>query len=176
MMYKATGLHKEYCNLFGEPKTPDQVADFYVFAARKSGRTTTMINALPDEPCAIVVHSYTFGKALLDIIKRNRPNYNHKNIRFITQKKINDEPNTLAGLNIPIYVDNAVIDVLAGEYVDNLNAKYGPRPKIIDTNQVFWNDLMQAASESTWIPKEEYLMNDIVADICNFLRTGKGIL
>ena len=44
----------------------------------------------------------------------------------------------------------------------------------IDVEIEMWESIKNAASESDWIPKEHYFMNDWVADVCNFLRrTGK---
>ena len=41
----------------------------------------------------------------------------------------------------------------------------------LDLENVFWNEIKQAASASTWMP-EEYVMNDWVSDVCKFLRDG----
>ena len=39
----------------------------------------------------------------------------------------------------------------------------------INADEVFWQEIQQAAEESNWIPPE-YTMNDWVADVCSFLR------
>jgi hypothetical protein len=41
----------------------------------------------------------------------------------------------------------------------------------IDVDAGAWEIIKQAASESKWIPKE-YMMNDWVSDVCDFLRNG----
>lgn len=46
---------------------------------------------------------------------------------------------------------------------------------VLDLVKAFWEQLMQAAGESEWIPQEHYYVNDWVADCCNFLRTGSSI-
>lgn len=38
-----------------------------------------------------------------------------------------------------------------------------------------WNDLVKAAQESPWLPKE-YMANDWVADLCQFLREPRDVL
>lgn len=45
---------------------------------------------------------------------------------------------------------------------------------VIDLDQLFWEDIKKAASESNWIPPE-YVMNHWVADVCEFLRRGNTI-
>lgn len=41
----------------------------------------------------------------------------------------------------------------------------------IDLDQEAWRSIKQAASESTWMPKE-YFANDWTSDVCRFLRNG----
>jgi hypothetical protein len=43
----------------------------------------------------------------------------------------------------------------------------------IDLDEESWRSIKQAASESTWMPKE-YMMNDWVSDVCRFLRDGSN--
>jgi hypothetical protein len=43
---------------------------------------------------------------------------------------------------------------------------------VLDLDKAFWEQLVQAATESSWIPQEYYFVNDWVSDCCNFLRTG----
>lgn len=41
----------------------------------------------------------------------------------------------------------------------------------IDIDEVLWNSIKQAAEKSKWMPKD-YMMNDWVADVCDFLVEG----
>jgi len=43
----------------------------------------------------------------------------------------------------------------------------------IDLDEESWRSIKQAASESTWMPKE-YMKNDWVSDVCRFLKEGPG--
>ena len=43
--------------------------------------------------------------------------------------------------------------------------------EVIDIDALMWAGIKQAASESSWIPKE-YYMNDWVSDVERFLRDG----
>lgn len=45
---------------------------------------------------------------------------------------------------------------------------------VIDLDRNFWEQLVQAASESNWIPQEHYYMNDWVNDCVEYLRFGNG--
>lgn len=42
---------------------------------------------------------------------------------------------------------------------------------VIDVDQAMWDEIKSSAEESQWMPKE-YVMNDWVSDVCNFLRNG----
>lgn len=41
----------------------------------------------------------------------------------------------------------------------------------IDLDKMFWEQIKQAAQQSSWMPPE-YMMNDWVADVINFLKNG----
>lgn len=59
-----------------------------------------------------------------------------------------------------------------GFYIHPNCPQHGNHP-VINLDQEFWNQIKQAATESTWIPKE-YYTNDWVADVCKFLREGNN--
>lgn len=42
---------------------------------------------------------------------------------------------------------------------------------VIDLHAEFWKQIMEAAAQSSWIPKE-YSVNDWISDVCTFLREG----
>ncbi len=42
---------------------------------------------------------------------------------------------------------------------------------VLDLSNENWNEILKAASESKWMPRE-YMMNDWVSDICRWLRDG----
>lgn len=44
-------------------------------------------------------------------------------------------------------------------------------PVVIDLDAVDWETIQQAADESNWMPNE-YMRNEWVADVCNFLKYG----
>lgn len=46
-------------------------------------------------------------------------------------------------------------------------------PVVIDLDAVDWETIQQAADESNWMPNE-YMRNDWVADVCNFLKYGRA--
>lgn len=46
--------------------------------------------------------------------------------------------------------------------------------EVIDIEKGFWEQINTAANASPWIPREHYFMNDWVADVCRYLKTGNG--
>lgn len=42
---------------------------------------------------------------------------------------------------------------------------------VIDLDEEAWKQIKEAAKNSLWIP-EQYMMNDWISDVCNFLRYG----
>lgn len=44
---------------------------------------------------------------------------------------------------------------------------------VIDLDAVDWESIQQAADESNWMPNE-YMRNEWVADVCNFLKYGRA--
>lgn len=58
-----------------------------------------------------------------------------------------------------------------GFYVHPNCPQHG-RDLVIDLDKAAWEQIKQAAKESSWIPKE-YYMNDWLSDVCDFLRNGK---
>ena len=49
--------------------------------------------------------------------------------------------------------------------------RQNPRTTVIDLDAEAWAQIKQAASESTWMPPE-YISNNWIADLCEFLRNG----
>jgi hypothetical protein len=46
----------------------------------------------------------------------------------------------------------------------------------IDLVQAMFDQLCEAAAQSTWIPHEYYYANDWISDCCEFLKTGNGAI
>jgi hypothetical protein len=70
----------------------------------------------------------------------------------------------------------------ANEYVQGLWVAYNEfanpvverqEPVVIDLDAVDWETIQQAADESNWMPNE-YMRNEWVADVCNFLKYGRA--
>lgn len=47
------------------------------------------------------------------------------------------------------------------------------QPVVIDLDAVDWGAIQKAADESSWMPNE-YMRNDWIADVCNFLKYGRA--
>lgn len=50
-----------------------------------------------------------------------------------------------------------------------------PDPNVIDLDELSWESIKKAASESKWMPPE-YMMNDWCADVRAFLRNGLEVV
>jgi hypothetical protein len=79
--------------------------------------------SIPNKPIFLLVHSKTWGKELIRLIKCYRPDYDVKNIKFTTLKTIGDDTR---GFNkSPVWVDNAVLDQLQLQFISDINKQYG---------------------------------------------------
>ncbi|EXF96264.1 hypothetical protein HK44_020315 [Pseudomonas fluorescens HK44] len=47
------------------------------------------------------------------------------------------------------------------------------QPNVIDLDAVDWETIQKAADESNWMPNE-YMRNEWVSDVCNFLKYGRA--
>lgn len=117
----------QYESLHGPIKTPKDHVNFCIFQGRQHGKTQKLLLTLPDEPLVLVVHSNNYGQELIRELKHTRPGYNTKNITIITYQKNNNYFDKLRGRNVPVYFDNAVLDMIQLDYVDMVNKLYGKR-------------------------------------------------
>ncbi|MEO8644560.1 hypothetical protein [Pseudomonas sp.] len=68
------------------------------------------------------------------------------------------------------------IDHYAGCALEELRALLAApvvERQVIDLDAVDWETIQQAADDSNWMPNE-YMRNDWVADVCNFLKYGRA--
>lgn len=67
------------------------------------------------------------------------------------------------------HCSNCARDDINQGILDTLRPPGGPL--VMDMDQSDWDSIQQAARESKWMPPE-YMRNDWVADVCEFLRNG----
>lgn len=107
----------------GPIDSPVSYVDFCVYQGRQTGKTHKLIMSIPNKPIFLLVHSKTWGKELIRLIKYYRPDYDVKNIKFTTLKTIDYDTR---GFNkSPVWVDNAVLDLLQLQFISDINKQYG---------------------------------------------------
>jgi len=111
---------KKYEDMAGPIETPYEFANYCVHLGRQLGKTTTLAEILPNEPCVVLVHRLDMSESIKRTIRELRPDYDLTNIKFVNYNM----PDQLRGLSRPIYVDNAVLDIIQTEYVRNLNVYF----------------------------------------------------
>lgn len=107
----------------GPISSPLDMVSYCVHMGRQTGKTYKMIMSIPNEPIVIIVHKQSYGKEIIRRLKELRPDYDVKNIKFVTH----GVSKQLAGNILPIWVDNCVLDMIQSEYVKQMNKYYGPR-------------------------------------------------
>lgn len=110
---------------YGPVDSPQQYVNFCVHQGRQTGKTHMMLMSIPDEPIVIIVHNQTWAKHMTSKLRELRPDYNVKNITFVSYDERGDYYDKLRGTTCPVYVDNAVLDVIQYNYVRSLNVGRG---------------------------------------------------
>ncbi len=116
----------DYEEMLGKVTTPEQHVNWCIHQGRRTGKTQKLIYSIPkDQDVIVLVHNIIWRKELKKTIQRERPELDIKRIHFVSytdpmkQFKFNalrascDAP--------PIFVDNAVLDVIQLEFVRKLN-------------------------------------------------------
>lgn len=111
----------------GPIDSPVRLVDFYVYQGRQTGKTHKMIESLPNEPIYLVCHTRNWGEEIKRTIRQMRPDYDVKNITIIPYQKDTSEMwKTTRGMRPqPVYIDNAVLDMVQIEYAKTLNRMFG---------------------------------------------------
>lgn len=104
---------------------PVQVAEKYVELGRRTGKTTAMIMALPDEKCAIISTNKPTNDNIREMIKDLRPDYNIDNVTFLTYVPGSGWRDQLLLRDMHVYFDNSVIDDVIVHHVSSINQVYG---------------------------------------------------
>ncbi|MEO7326514.1 MAG: hypothetical protein ABIW82_16970 [Dokdonella sp.] len=69
-----------------------------------------------------------------------------------------------------LFIERPDLKKRLAKVLDETPVKESSGP-VIDLYALAWESIMQAASESKWMP-EEYFQNDWVSDVCGWLRDG----
>jgi hypothetical protein len=108
--------------------SPVMHAEFCMHMGRQSGKTTKLIEILPaNEKAVLVTWNSKNWQMLQDRIKKDRPDIDIKNIKFVAYDKHNWEDGLKGYVDRDIYFDNEVLDMIAFNFVRKINAQYGKR-------------------------------------------------
>lgn len=106
---------------------PTELAYKYVDLHRGLGYTTALINALPNERCAVVTMSRANADRIKKCIGELRPEYNIDNIEFVTYAPNSGWRDKLLFREMHVYFDNDVLDDVVVHHVSSINQVYGKR-------------------------------------------------
>lgn len=107
--------------------TPTELAEHYGTFSRGTGRTTALVMALPDEPCFVMVHKLSFGEEIKVLIQKHRPEYNLKNVTFISKNAGTGWRDQMIGRNRPVFLDHHVLERDMIHQAKAINDVYGKR-------------------------------------------------
>ena len=116
--------HMDQLELFtGNIKNPQDHVRWCIDISRCTGKTLKMVKSFPsDKPFAVLVHVHAFDNHIKNLIKEHRPDIDIKNVKFLSYWNESYKIH-LRGLkkDMPIFVDNAVLDLVQLEFIKNLN-------------------------------------------------------
>lgn len=104
---------------------PVELAEKFVELGRKTGKTTAMVMALPDEKCAIITSNSSLYDYIRSMIKDLRPDYNIDNVTFLTYAPGSGWRDKLLFREMHVYFDNSVLDDVIVHHVSAINQVYG---------------------------------------------------
>lgn len=125
---------EEFEMFFGKLDNVEAYNDYLLYAPRRTGRTTAMIKALPaNKKIAIVCYDGT-AAWIKDDVKKNRPDINLKDIKFVSIPKYYgfehlDSLVELKGFRGEVFVDNGVTDMYISEKLANINSFFNRNKK-----------------------------------------------
>lgn len=113
----------------GPIDTPRKLAEYYIFVSRKTGRTKALIKALPEDGnCIIILTGVDYQKEILTQINTQRPEVHTKNIKFSYSADGKGLYPPIPGDNdLPVFLDNSVIDLAIENIFSYHNRKFNPR-------------------------------------------------
>jgi hypothetical protein len=105
--------------------TPTELAEHYGTFSRGTGRTTSLVMALPNEPCFIMVHAMSFSEEIKKLIKKHRPEYNLNNVTFISKNAGTGWRDSVISRHQHIYIDHHVLERDMIHQTQGINDIYG---------------------------------------------------
>jgi hypothetical protein len=92
--------------------------------SRQNGKTTLLIDSLiPGEDTHVIVHSWSFGREFIKLVRERRPNLNFNRIKIVqwNGEKLSDLLEQFKGTrNQKVLIDNAVIDLITQQSINKI--------------------------------------------------------
>lgn len=108
----------------GPIDSPEKYTQYCIHLGRQSGKTTTLVDNLPKlAPAAVVCHNTRSANELEREFKIKFPNFTGK-VVFCSYESMY---RCLTGLEVDIYFDNAVQDMILDKAIRKVNNELGKR-------------------------------------------------
>jgi hypothetical protein len=105
--------------------TPTQLAEQYVELSKNSGKTTALINALPNEKCAVMSSSHAANDNIKDKLKELRPDYNLDNVEWLVYSPNSGWRDKTLLRDMHVYLDDSLIGEMSINQIKAINDVYG---------------------------------------------------
>ena len=116
--------YKKLIEYTGTPSNPLDVVRFQHELVRQQGRTTAMIDALPQSGrCVIVLLSHSMISLYMDCILRRRPTFPVNNIVWVFGKTPDEVKGSsyIRGSSWPVFVEHTVLEKWLVDTIKQLN-------------------------------------------------------
>lgn len=105
--------------------TPTQLAEQYIELGKNSGKTTALINALPNERCAVMSSSHAANDNIKIKLKELRPDYNTDNVEWLVYASNSGWRDKTLFRDMHVYLDDTLLGEMCVNQVKAINDVYG---------------------------------------------------
>jgi len=105
--------------------TPTQLAEQYIELSKNPGKTTALINALPNEKCAVMSSSHAANDNIKDKLKQLRPDYNSDNVEWLVYSPNSGWRDKTLLRDMHVYLDDSLIGDMSINQIKAINDVYG---------------------------------------------------
>jgi len=105
--------------------TPTQLAKQYTELGDTQAKTNALLNALPNEKCAVLSSSHASNDNLKDKLKELRPDYNQDNVVWLVYEQNSGWRDKTLFRDMHIYLENSLLDEMNINQVKAINDVYG---------------------------------------------------
>jgi len=105
--------------------THTQLAEHYVQLSDNPNKIVSLVNALPNEKCAILSASHAANDNIKDTLKQIRPDYNLDNITWLVYNQSSGWRDKTLFRDMHVYIHNSVLDDMSINHAKAINDVYG---------------------------------------------------